>query len=354
MKTWRMLPILILVAACVDPIVFTTPPAENTLVVEGSITNKEGPHQVFLSRSFNNQNPTRFRDPVVDAQIELYEDGVKIDSFTEKEDGVYETKPTVIGKVGKTYHIIIRTKDNNEYVSDPELLREPGVIENVVHEFEQGSPDFFSVYIDARAKNPDGYLRWRVTGTYRVISFPERAIRQDEIDGPIFLDPVPCSGYIAVSPTAILKVGPCTCCECWITNKTPVLYISDKFLGSGSFYPRSKVGEVKVTRRTFYDKYHVDIEQLSISPGAHEFFRQVKAQTEGAGSLFQPSFGAIEGNLHSTNDEDVVGLFWAGGVSNYSFVLDRRNVPYTIPPIDTLADDCHVVGPSSYTKPPFW
>lgn len=356
MKKWRLLPVLILVTACVDPIIFPIPAAENQLVVEGYITNKQGPYKVLLSTSFSNRNPTRFRNPVLDAQIDLYEDGVKIDSFTETSDGVYETTsgPAVIGIVGRSYHITIKTKDNREFFSDPELLRAPGTLENVVHEYEQGSPDVFNIYADAKANDPDGYFRWRVNGTYKVISFPEKAISQTFVGGIVSAAPLRCSGYVAVGPNAISKVGECTCCECWIDDKAPVIYVSDKFLASGQAYPHTKVGEVKITRRTFYDKYHVDLEQFSISHNTHEFFRQIKAQADGAGSLFQPSFGEIEGNVHSTDGEKVLGVFWAGGISTYSFVLDSLNVPYKLPPIDTVADDCRVMGPSSYTKPPFW
>jgi len=352
MKTWRLLPVMILLAACVDRINFDTPNDVEQFVVEGMISNEPGPYTIYLSKSFSNRLPSRIRKPVVDAQIDLYQDGVKIDTYTEQDDGVYLTSPSTLGQPGHTYHIVVRTKDNVELISEPELLHEPGDFDNIRYAFQPGEPDVFNIAIDSKPADAGGYMRWRVNGIFRVISFPKNAIitlpSLEEIPGPL-----PCSGW-RWTGFVFEQFGPCTCCECWITDRESTMHISDAFFQTPSGYRQVKVGEVKITPRTFYDKYRVEIEQLSVSENAHEFFRQVKGQADGVGSLFQPSFGAIKGNIVSNDGRAVHGLFWACGVTRQNFFLYKSDVPYEIDPIDTIPDNCNVVGEATYNQPSFW
>jgi hypothetical protein len=351
---WRLIPLLLLLVACVDRIDFDIPYADEQFVVEGTISDQPGPHIIYLSKIFS-RLPSRQRIPVTNAQIELYEDDVIIDTFTEKDDGIYSTSPTTWGRVGHSYHVVIRKNDGAVYSSAPEKMIGSGNFNNVDHEFLAAtSGDRFNIYVDAQPE-AEGHTRWRVKGTYRVITFPERAV----IGGTgleVLPAPLKCSGMV-FDPIVrrLVRVGPCTCCECWITDEEKRLHLGDPYLLNAAGYQRTQVGEVAITPRTFYDKYNVEIEQLSMSDNAYEYFRQLKTQADGVGSLFQPSFGVIKGNISSNQPkETVLGLFWATSVTRESFFLLQSDLPYKIGAIDTIPDNCNTVGKSTYTKPDFW
>src|SRR5258708_13442047 len=64
----------------------------------------------------------------------------------------------------------------------------------------------------------------------------------------------------------------------------------------------------------------------SLSKKSFEFFRLIRAQKEGASSLFQPPFGEIKGNVSPVNSTaPVVGLFWATSVDRKSTRLNSSH-----------------------------
>lgn len=352
---WKLIPILmLLLAACVDKIEFPTPDDAEQFVVEGMISDQPGPYTLMLSKTFSNRLPSHSRIPVTGAQVDLYEDDMRIDTFIEQGDGVYRTSPATLGRVGHSYHIVINKNDGTQYVSEPERMIASGDFTNVVHEFQSASPnDRFNIYIDSRPAEADSYTRWRVNGTYRVVSSPEKAIATlpSLVEVPA---PLPCSGWVWDGYN-LYKVGPCTCCECWITDSERSIHLGDPYLRTSDGYQHVKVGEVQITPRTFYDKYHLEIEQLSMTANAYEYFRQLKGQLDGVGSLFQPSFGEIGGNISSNDpDEKVLGFFWATSIMRKTLFLYKSDVPYEVPPIDMIPDNCNVVGKSTYSIPDFW
>ncbi|HZY81959.1 MAG TPA: DUF4249 domain-containing protein [Cyclobacteriaceae bacterium] len=366
----RWLPLFMLLLACVDRVEFSTPPAGEQLVVEGVISDEPGPYTVLLSIASSNNAPVSDPIPVTGAGIELYEDGVKIDSYVEEDAGIYRTASTTRGVAGRTYHIVITTVDGSTYSSEPEEMIASGTIDDLTYEFESfdvvqhvpGSDgdtlrfvDRFNIFIDATTANGDGFLRWRTTGTYHVKTYPELAFEQ-QIDGTIVPTPWRCSGVIW-DGFNLVRVGPCECCDCWVIAKEKSPLVSDQSFLIGDDYTHIKVSEVVVTPRTFFDKYRVEVEQMSMSKKAHEFFRLIKAQSDGIGSLFQPPFGTIRGNIIAQDpNQKVLGLFWTTSVYRKYIYLNKDNVPKKVLPIDTVKDRCLYIGaPNSSTlKPSFW
>jgi thiamine biosynthesis protein ThiC len=151
------------------------------------------------------------------------------------------------------------------------------------------------------------------------------------------------------------KVGECECCTCWVNDLEPLPQLSDTQLISGTQFNNIKVGEVPINTVTFYDKYMVDVEQMSLSKHSFDFFKLIRKQKETASSLFQPPAGEIRGNINAVNNnESVVGIFWASSIMKKTIFIQRSDVPYNLPPTDSIYYACTAYPNSSNVKPKDW
>jgi hypothetical protein len=100
------------------------------------------------------------------------------------------------------------------------------------------------------------------------------------------------------------------------------------------------VGYVPVNYYTFYEKYRVQILQMSLSKNAFEYWKAVRAQKDGINNLFQPASGKIPTNLfESSGTLTVVGLFSASAIHKRQIFFDRYTpdkVDLSRIPIDCL------------------
>ena len=357
----------LVMSACVERIDFDVPPAEHLTMVEGMISDNPGPYTVKLSTAINLDADSLFRPPVRNAKIKLYDDEGKIEDFVEVSPGEYVTGGLIQGQVGHTYHIRIETSDGVTFESEPERINPGGEVEDIRYEFEARTieesygelpADVFNIYVDAYAGQGDeNYVRWRFNGTYKVLTFPE--LHTIYLQGFELKDPLPCSGYI-VTPAPgggkLEQVAECSCCTCWAKHFESEPQLSDVQFVSGNQFRNIKVAEVPINQATFYDKYRVEVEQMSLSRKSYEFFKLVRAQKVGASSIFQPPSGEIIGNVHAINStEAVVGIFWATSVRSKSIFIARSEVPYLLPPIYFATEDCtRYYANSSTDKPAFW
>jgi hypothetical protein len=116
-----------------------------------------------------------------------------------------------------------------------------------------------------------------------------------------------------------------------------------------------KVGEVPITNMTFVNKYLVEVEQLSLSKTAFEFYKLVRKQKEEAATLFQPPPGILVGNVFGKNNDNlVVGMFGASSITKKHIFIYPEDVPFNIIPpfFDTLP--CTHYPNSSTNKPALW
>ncbi|MBX2916699.1 MAG: DUF4249 domain-containing protein [Cyclobacteriaceae bacterium] len=344
------------IGACVERVEFDVPEMQSLLVVEGSITNELPPYTVKISRGFPVGTNSGIRSMVSNAQVTLFDDIGNQEILTEREPGIYITNYSIQGQVNHSYFIRIKTPDGQEYESQPERINPVGDISNIEYEFEArtklvtyGEVDdhIFNIYVDANSGDaPEKYIRWRYTGTYEVITSPELHMTWIPPYRP-YEDPWPCSGYIVGpapggSGTIIIKVGPCECCNCWVTIRESQPQLSDTQFIEGNNFKKVKVAEVPVTNATFYSKFKVEVEQMSLTRNAFDFFKLVRDQKENASSIFQPPSGEIRGNIQSLNGrERVVGLFWAAAVTKRTIYIYPEDVPLNLPPIDLITKPCY-------------
>lgn len=360
----RLYPIflIILLAACVDRINFKTPVADVQVVLEGMISDDPGPYTIKMYRTrplgvdLDRLVPVRF------AKIILFDDLGKEDSYKEVSDGVYQTSGLIKGEVGNSYHIRIQTREGRIYESVPEKIWPVGEVTKVYAEYEARTilkdgrevpANRFNIFTDSKGVSGSSNLvRWKTTGTYKVETFPQ--LRTKKIEGGIVPDPYPCSGYIGRDDKLVRETA-CTCCICWVDETESVPQVSDDQFVVGSEFKRAKVGEVLINGNTFYEKYRVEVAQLSLTEKTFIYWKLIKAQKQGAGSLFQPPSAKIIGNLKGVNtEEEMIGLFWATSIKRNSIFINKKDVPYLVPRIDTLKAPCKFFSKSTSEQPSFW
>lgn len=363
----RWMVFFLLISSCVEPIYFDVPPAELQLIVEGLITDNPGPYTVSLSKALTLDAQSSEPEPVQDATITLFDDEGNSEVFTEISAGSYSTNNIIQGKVGHSYYIRVETSDGKIFESTPDKLNPVGEIEDIRFEYEARTTikpygeivaDVFNIFVDSDAgPAEDAYVRWRFSGTYEVLTYPHLRTIWTPPYTP-YKAPEPCSGYILIGGPnggTLVQVDECKCCTCWISAPEVVPQLSDTQLIGQNQFKNIKVGEVPITTATFHKRYQVTVEQMSLSKNAFEFFKLIRAQKEGASSLFQPPSGEIKGNVSPRNTSDpVLGFFWASSVKEKSIFIERSDIPYLITPMDSIRYACTNFPNSTTQKPKGW
>ena len=363
-KILRWLPVVMIAAiSCITPIEFKVPDSEPLLVVDGMITNEPGPYTVKLFKSFVIND--RYENPVTEfgAEVILHDSDGNQESLAEVDRGVYRTGGIIQGIIGKSYYITIKTLDGGRYESEPETILPPGTLEDLSYRYRSGIEVIngnqvpvrgFDIFIDGSAESDARLLRWKMTGTYKILTFPELKTRIT--DRGTFPDPLPCSGYQIDDDGGVEKVGPCVCCTCWVNTVSDFPVLSDDRFTGGQEFNDILVDFVPLDRRLFYEKFHAEVSQLSLNKTTYEFWKAVRDQKNGATSLFQPPNALARGNVRSLNsDQQVLGIFSACGVSKRSLFLYPGDADEKVLPIDTIRGSCLKVDPSStLNRPDFW
>ncbi|NOT76006.1 MAG: DUF4249 family protein [Cyclobacteriaceae bacterium] len=367
----------VLISACVEPVNFDVPPAQLLTIVDGMISDKPGPYTVFISRGLPLDADSTYRIPYPNVKVVLWDftTGTGVNEvLTEVRPGEYITGGVIQGKVGGVYSIRIETPDGGIYESELEVMFPVGAVKDIRYEYEARSiqktygtvpADVFKISIDAEvAESEQSYARWRFKGTYKVSTRPE-LYYYIALEFPLKA-PFICSGYIVVplmddepeqppGEGKLAQVGPCTCCICYVNDFETVPQISDGQFVAGE-YKNVKVAEVNINTETFFEKYLVEIEQMSLSKNAYDFFKIIKAQKEGAAGLFQAPAGEVKGNIRAIKfTQPIVGIFYASSIKSRSIYIPRSAVPYALTRIKFIDRPCDkFFDYSSTSKPILW
>jgi hypothetical protein len=387
---------MVLLSSCITPFDIRASFHEQ-LVVEGMITDQPGPYEVKISKTISVQSQLGAPTGVSGATVVIKDDRGNSETLVEKSSGSYYTN-TFKGEVGKTYSISISTSEGNTYESIPEKMLPVGEFGNLSYEFVQNEPpppaivdqqrvppgpgrefvgfflpdgpgvtssNGFKIYLDSEVlPEQEDRIRWRWTGTFKIYTFPELqvyVVANPPYNPVLVPDAPPCSGYLVNYPrtlkaSLIGPVGGCTCCTCWVTQYNDKPIIADqRFIHEGKIN-RMNVGFITADRRTFYEKYYLEVEQMSSSKAVYDFWKAVQIQKGNSSNLFQIPPPKTVGNIITTsNATPVIGYFAASSVKRHAIVIPRSAVPYDAGVIDTLRFSCTQAYKNSSTKKPtFW
>lgn len=349
---------VVLIDSCVERIDFETADSTSQLVVDGQINDEPGPYTVKLSRTRKALDFTATK--TVSASKVLISDNLgNSEVLKEVYPGAFQTDPSGIrGIMGREYTLRVETRDGNVYESSPEKIKPAGSVDSIYYKFERyqplsGSPKYqFRIFSSSTGEpQGDNLYRWKFTGTYKVKTHPELRTTlagQDRIP-----DPPPCSGYTK----KLEQVNPCECCTCWVNFVNSLPKVSDSKLAAGSKFKDIEVGLVPVEYWTFFEKVQIEVEQISLSEIAYNFWKIASDQKAGAASLFQPAIGKPISNITLKSGKgEVQGLFSANSKSKKIIFLTPNDIPVGASAIPDapppIAESCLAAFQFSTTQKP--
>jgi len=372
MRVRILLLIAILMDGCIDPANITTPAFKYQLVVDGFITTDPGPYTVKLYRSRPLGAGVDLDRLIAEkfAKIILKDGAGNAELLSEVSEGVYATKTDGMrGETGRSYHIEITLINDKKYESIPELIRPVGEVTTIRYQFEPSNKelpregDGFRIFADATGvPEQEDLVRLRMSVTYKIKTYPERrkllvSRNGDQVKVPY---PYPCSGYVN-RDDKLVQIGECECCICWVTISDEVPTIADEKFTSNDIFRNEEIGfvpmviEGPVPIQVFYDKVHVQVQELSLTPDTYLFWKLVRSQKLGLSNLFQPPSATSKGNIKAINtDEVALGIFWAAGIHSKSLYIDKSTIPYPIEAPFEAEAPCTFLPNSSNQKPSFW
>ena len=338
--------LLILLTACVEPFEIETTPTETTLVIEAKFTDEVKSHQVTISEANALTSlsldqyalDTTVVSPVTGAKVWLEDQNGSQTSLAEGLSGRYLTAADFIPEFGLTYTLHVNLIDGNNYVSDPESLLPEASLDSVYTKFvtlpsteNQSLNKGMQFFVDAH--NPFGGSSW---------------FRYEWIDLYQFSTPE-ISKFVQVGTGVVPRENPIHNCYRWGRS-------ADIILATTQGLSEPEISELPLT---FLDEdvvlplsnYSLRVRQYSISSDAYQYYRLLRENNVGSGSLFDSQKGVIRGNIHSETDSDetVLGYFEIANVSERLFNFKDTDFPSNFNP--TYPADCIIQeGPGIDTR----
>lgn len=334
-----LLLLLIILTSCIEPIQLEQDVEVDLLIVEGGITTEEKVHEIRLSRtakygsvfsgviSYETGALVFVRDNLGNL-VQLEEEGL----------GVYQTPETFAAILDRSYVVIIETNDGEVYQSIPQLLVSVPEIDSVFFEFYEDTesidptPSGVNIVIEYTDDNDNqNYYKWETTGTYKIETSPE----------------------LYVPPRSEVPV-PKDCCDvCFLNEVGTEIKVSSDRLYNGNTNQQTIFIEDDGFR--FYEKYIIEIDQLSISLDAYQYFDLLIEQLSISGDIFDPPPAQITGNILNVTDpdEDVIGFFTVSDVNSNQFEIYAADLPELVP-LPIIPDDCREVNGATTVIPSIW
>lgn len=334
-------------AGCVEPfsVKFDTP--KDYVVVDGVVTDMEGPQYIKLSRT----NPDAVNEssefsqtiwtkgestlPLTKAKVKVVVNGSQVFTLTETEPGVYQLPLGLKGKTGDSYQLQFETETGTRYESSAEKMLPVAPVKSGYDVFNpKGLPNYAAYYRDFTPSNdiyinfddPAGeqnFYRWQWTlwetqkncascnqGKYYLFQ------AENGVDGDCFKD-------LTLKYNNIYDYA----CEdlCWDIFYSSEINIFSDIYTNGQSQKDKLVARIPLLQS---NPCLVSLQQSSLTPNAYRFLKLIQDQAVNAGTLADTPPAPIQGNVLNVNNKDelIIGFFTASSVAEYKTMLWRKNI----------------------------
>ncbi|NER16368.1 DUF4249 domain-containing protein [Spongiivirga citrea] len=297
---------LLVLSSCIETFEPGTQTFEDTLIIEGRITNELKEQVIFITRSFRFEDEGPSQETGATVRV-VGDTGMTI-NFIEASPGKYISETPFSAQSGIGYHLEVISKSGQHFQSTQTNLPPVVPIAKMYHEagFDSNNSPGIGVYVDS--ENPQGnanFYRYEFIETYRIEApkwSPLEAIVisdvwEFEVDtAPREQEERVC--YKTNHSTAIMQATTNASTEDKI-QKFPVRFI------------------VKDDYMTTH-RYSILVKQYVQTREAYRYFEKLNefSQSENLFSDIQPGF--LEGNIRSLDDADknAVGFFEVTSVTS--------------------------------------
>lgn len=332
MKKLLLITILLFSGSCVEPFEFEVRTAENVLVVEATISDELIKQQVVLSRASNLEEIISFANeyfvglpyrPVADtivnpernANVSITDDLGTVFSFSEAENGMYESDIAFAAQSGANYQLKITTATNENYESDTKQATGRSQIDALYTErtTSASGDEGMAIYVDGSdATGTTNYFRYTYEETYKIIA-PRWHPREYEIvrEDLVFLD----DGTI-LYPAVNLIERTEEEQVCYKTIASDNINIKNTSILNQPIVERNVVRFIERNNHILSHRYSILVKQYLHSLDSYSYYQNLKnfTKSESVFSEIQPGF--LEGNIKAIDEEKVVvGYFDVSSVS---------------------------------------
>jgi len=301
---------------------------ETPLVVDGIITDQAKPYLIKLTKAlpFNNSNVSKYVNEYIGiskAKVTVSDNAGNIYNFTESDTvGVYRSDPAeFIGVPGRSYTLSIKTIDNKEYHSAPQLMlpndfkievsAEYGTHDQLVEDgtgaYNKETVHGTNIFFDIE-NNEDTLIRFR---------FDHRIITQWVIP----TSPSPTYGWDTWPNTDLINITDNYSTStnnivkhnvCFVPTNDNKVIITKVWVGPP--------GSDKVMMDKFVDKFVIRIIQYRLNDETYLYYKNISTILSANGSIFDPIPWQVKGNVKciSDNTVGVLGYFEASS-ARYSY-----------------------------------
>lgn len=327
---------------CTDSLKNVTKTGDGVLVVEGIVSDRQGPYEIRIYLKSPEVN-SKIKSPVENADVTVSDDLGNSYPFTEGAKGSYISDPAnFTGVSGRSYQLKIELDNGKTYQSKSEKLKAAPVVDTIYPIFikkisaqgaSTGTFDLIGVLNDPSTKGD--FYRWDWTHYY-----PKNICNIYKQDGLNYES---------------------ACCETCFGIQRPwgkALIASDVY--SNGYRIRQKLSTISYDTR---DDYFIVVDLYNISESTYQFWRNINNLIGTSNANAQEAAVTIPSNIVNVNDpkDQAFGLFTVAGFSRKSFYVKRDYVreepnaltPSTYIPSATCAT-CVENWQSTRFKPPGW
>ena len=328
-RFWGLIALLIAVTGCIDAL---TPdvdaPRPAPLVVDGSVTDGPGPHEVRLTRAaaFAQSGEGAIRG-VAGAVVTITDEttGRRVRLAETSPTGTYRTgEGELTGIPGHTYRLQVGLPDGATVRSATETMPRPVPIDSARAVFQPNPSPGFEVRVSSpEPAGAPNYYRWSVRSTFEAPVLPEPMLP------PYF---------------------------CWADDGIgqEVAVRSDRLI-DGERIADERVRFVASGPETSL-AYQVDVTQETLTQNAFAFWTKIEEQVENVGDPFAPPPSPVRGNLRNeTNPEErILGFFRAVGATRATVCINARTDPEA--PLVPFRDSDNPCARKevSFDRPGYW
>jgi hypothetical protein len=358
-KTFLLVLIVIIFSSCRVPYEPDIKANEEILVVDAFLTNHAGASYVKLSKAIP-YDLDRNWPSVQNATVYLTDGKYNLISFSETSPGYYEPDNAFAGEINVTYKLYVEMPDGDIYVSKPETIpedMEPASVYGGYDQVEYLTEDAFgktvkvteevcAIYFDYMGETVAPRFRYNSSqlieyGIPKVIG--QFYCWETIIDNNLrFTNEKYTSSSINIYKQEVNTSRP---------NTNMMVYdIIGGSSPSGWVYSDSLILVYEYRRI-------VEINQYRMNDDSYEYYKNIKAQSDAEGKLFDPVISQLKGNISCVNisSKTVLGFFETSNLMTMSYVIRQNGVGsnITITRIDNVAP--HSPTGFMYNQlPDFW
>lgn len=355
--------LVVISVSCKDEFIINNESYQENLVINGTISNEQGPYTIKISKSAPVNEFSEI--PVTGCTVSIFEKSGTTESYeelTEVEPGVYQTAVGGIqGTIGNSYYLSVLTPDGQEYITDYQKLKEAVEIESVEYElvvkehedYPYGLPGYQFYVSSKQAEKNDNYFLWQLTETYEYTN--------DYKVTDYFI------GYetVLINDSAVIQEATNDTLlqffnekvyTCWRTQSVNYIYTGRTDNLSIPKIVKQPLEFVTTETKRLSVRYSLLVKQYTVNEQSFYYWEQLEKQSSNDNFLVASQPYSIIGNIRNVNNEDdlVFGYFTVGSVHEKRVFADKPNKPPYYEKCLVITDQETISDILSRRNPPFY